>query len=201
MGSAIASIVFFHVCIVFTKFPRRGCGASGPWKMQGSWENMDLGPCRKYNMAPKHTIQAEANVENISRPMKDVGPPHHGGGRPSPRRGGRLRRPPPCGVSSCGPLVFSAFTSACNFCFGPILYFLLWPHLIFNPFFNQLPFNLGGAGHPLIHCDVNAMMPKTPIPTTTKHAVAEGLGPVRPPKVTVVAGLVRAPNLCWSAPL
>ena len=33
--------------------------------------------------------------------------------------------PTSCGDSSCGLLVFSVFDSACIFCFGPILYFLL----------------------------------------------------------------------------
>ena len=39
-------------------------------------------------------------------------------------------RPPPCGDSSCGPLV-SAFASACISCFCPLLYFLLSAHIVF----------------------------------------------------------------------
>lgn len=39
---------------------------------------------------------------------------------------GRRRRPP----ISCGPLIFSAFASTSIFCFGPILYFLLRPHIV-----------------------------------------------------------------------
>ena len=41
-------------------------------------------------------------------------------------------RPPPCCDSSCGPLVFSAFASACIFCFCPILYFLLSAHIVLS---------------------------------------------------------------------
>jgi len=42
-------------------------------------------------------------------------------------------RPPLCGDSSCGPLILSAFASACIFCFCHILYFLLLAHLLFSP--------------------------------------------------------------------
>ena len=33
--------------------------------------------------------------------------------------------------TSCGPLVFPAFASACTFCFCPILYFLRLAHIVF----------------------------------------------------------------------
>jgi len=44
----------------------------------------------------------------------------------SPHAGGAAEGRP----TSCGPLVFSASASACIFCFGPILYFLLWPYIV-----------------------------------------------------------------------
>ena len=43
-------------------------------------------------------------------------------------------RPPPCRAPSRGSLVFSAFASACIFCFCPILHFLPLPHLAFSAF-------------------------------------------------------------------
>ena len=62
-------------------------------------------------------------------------------GRPSPHGGGRLRRPPPCGDSLCGPLVVcSALATSCFFDIWPRLVFLAlapycffgtWPHLFF----------------------------------------------------------------------
>ena len=49
---------------------------------------------------------------------------------------GRLRRPPPCVGSSCGPLLFVAFAYACIFLFRPTLYlyFLFLPHIVFSVF-------------------------------------------------------------------
>ncbi len=57
------------------------------------------------------------------------------------RGGGRLRRPPPCGDSLCGPLVVcSALATSCFFDIWPRLVFLAlapycffgtWPHLFF----------------------------------------------------------------------
>ena len=38
----------------------------------------------------------------------------------------------------CWPLVFPAYASACIFCLSLILYFLLWPHIVFCVF-DQLP--------------------------------------------------------------
>ena len=70
-------------------------------------ENILWSKSRKYKMGPKQKIQAEANAENTSWPH-DMGPP------------------PPAGGSSCGPLVFSAFASACVF------FFL--PHVVFPDF-------------------------------------------------------------------
>jgi len=60
-------------------------------------------------------------------------------GRPSPRGGGRLRRPSPCRDSSCGPLVFPELASACIRRIGPISFFLsaLSPYCIFVCLFDQ----------------------------------------------------------------
>ena len=68
-------------------------------------------------MGHKHKIHAAAKAANTSGPH-DVGRPWW--------------RPPPCGDSSCGPLVFPAFAFACVFCFCPILYFMFLPHIVFS---------------------------------------------------------------------
>ena len=39
---------------------------------------------------------------------------------------------PPCGHSSCGPLVFSAFASVCILICCPNLRFLILPHIVFS---------------------------------------------------------------------
>jgi len=46
--------------------------------------------------------------------------------------------------TSCGPLVFSAFASACIFCFRPIWYFLPWAHIVL--YFPELAIKVPGLG-------------------------------------------------------
>jgi len=82
-----------------------------PTIMQGRGADKTSG--RKYNMGPKQKVPAEAKAENTSGPHYES---PHGGDRGRPK--------------SCGPLVFSALASACIFCFGPMAYFMLWPHII-----------------------------------------------------------------------
>jgi len=83
---------------------------------------------KEYNMGTKQKIHAEANamLSMLAGHMMN----HNmvvaaaEGGRYHVVRGGR-RLP-----TSCGPLVFSAFASACICCFCPILYFLRLAHLV-----------------------------------------------------------------------
>ena len=118
-------------------------------------------------MGPKQRIQAEANAENTSGPH-DESP--HGGGRrrrPPPCGEGRPKAAPHYVVRqyfqhwpplvfpalahivfpALAPIVFSALAPYCIFCFGPILYSLLWPHIVLyfwagrakNPCFFSFP--------------------------------------------------------------
>jgi len=89
-------------------------------------KNMDFGPQsdqkyniiweqhRKYNMVPKQKSLAEANAGNTSA-SHDVG------------------RPPSCGDSSCGLLVFAASCVRLYFCFCPTLNFRFCHILYFCP--------------------------------------------------------------------
>ena len=67
-------------------------------------------------MGRKQKIQAEANAEKTSGPH-DESPPRGGGAA-----GGR--------PAKCGPLVFSAFATACIFCVVPYCFFCFCAYCI-----------------------------------------------------------------------